>query len=78
MAMRPIVDGLERELGDRVQIIRLDATDATSREIGQRLGFQLTPSYAIFDGGGNRVWQVQGVISREQVLQVLKPLLSSP
>ena len=78
MAMRPIVDGLERELGDRVQVIRLNALDAASLEIAHSLGFRFTPSYAIFDREGNEVWRSQGRIDREEALQVVEPLLSSP
>jgi len=58
--MKPIVDGLEAELGSRLQIIRLNLQSEVGRNLAPAYGFQLTPTFIYFDSNGSEVWRSIG------------------
>lgn len=62
MAARPVVDGIEREHHGRLIVLRLDVQDPVGREIGDRLGFRVTPTFIFFDGSGTERWRTFGAV----------------
>lgn len=72
---RPSVDGLERELHGRMQVLRVDIESPSARVIAQRYGLRATPTYVLLDGNGREVWRkVGGSPDREAVLSHLARL----
>lgn len=70
---RPIVDGIERDLGDAVRVIRLNRHMRNGRAISARLGLRLVPSFVVFDGQGEELFRRDGgVIKQQTVLDALE------
>ncbi len=70
---RPIVDGIERDLGDAVRVIRLNRHTPAGGAITARLGLRLVPGLIVFDGqGGERLRKDGGVVNRKSLLTALE------
>ena len=65
--MKPVVDRLEDELGDRVDIIRVNVQDPVGRELAGSLGFQYTPTFIYFDENGNEKWREVGSLDEKKL-----------
>ncbi|MGD9148506.1 MAG: hypothetical protein PVI80_23285 [Anaerolineae bacterium] len=52
--MKPIVDGLERDW-DTGQVLRLEFTEPAVRAFGEQVGFEITPTFILYDGDGQEV-----------------------
>ena len=66
LAAKPIVDGIEQAYGDRVIVMRINARDATNRELAAQWGLRMTPTYVLFDERGQEIYRTSGIISRER------------
>lgn len=66
LTAKPIVDGIEQAYGDRVIVMRIDARDATNRELAAQWGLRMTPTYVLFDERGQEIYRTTGSISRER------------
>jgi thioredoxin-related protein len=67
MAARPVVDGVEREHGARLEVVRLNVQDPASREAAARYGFRFTPTFIFFDELGREQWRSVGSLDPQQV-----------
>ncbi len=75
--MRPIVDGLKTEFGDRVLFVYFNAADgADGQALHEQLAMPGHPSYAIFTPDGKEMYRgfgiVDEVVLREKIEAVLK------
>ena len=61
------MDGLERELGDQLHIIRLNIQEPVGRELAPVYDFGYTPTYIFFDAQGNELWRAVGEIDTQKV-----------
>jgi hypothetical protein len=52
--MKPIVDGLERDW-ETGHIVRLEFTEPAVRAFGDRVGFEITPTFILYDGNGQEI-----------------------
>ncbi|GAB4469823.1 MAG: hypothetical protein Kow00124_05360 [Anaerolineae bacterium] len=68
MAMKPIVDRLESEAGERLQIIRLNIDQEPGRTLMDEYGVVFTPTFVYFDKDGNKLRESIGVLDRARVL----------
>ena len=61
--------GLERELGDRVQVVRLNVDD----EVGQRarvvFGVQKVPTIILLNADGSEIYRTEGKLPRTQEIR---------
>jgi len=71
--VKPVVDGLEGELGDRMLLIRLNIQESVGRELAPVYGFEYTPTFIFFDAQGHEVWRVIGDFDPQRVRDSLKP-----
>jgi thiol-disulfide isomerase/thioredoxin len=55
-----MVDGLERELGDRVQVLRLNVLSPVGRAAASTYGVRAVPTFVLFDVGGEMVYYQVG------------------
>lgn len=67
--MKPVVDGLEKELSGRLTVIRVDIHTEAGREIARQYKFQYTPTFIMFDEDGNELWREVGSLNAEWVKQ---------
>jgi hypothetical protein len=52
--MRPVVDGLERDWQEG-WVLRLAFTEPAVQAFGQKVGFEVTPTFILYDGQGQEV-----------------------
>ncbi len=71
MAVRPLVDRLERDYADRLIVIRLNIQEPVGRSIAERFGARATPTFIFFDAEGQARWQSVGTIDPLLVRQSL-------
>lgn len=55
-----MVDGLERELGDRVQVLRLNVLSPVGRAAASAYAVRAVPTFVLFDADGERVYYQVG------------------
>jgi hypothetical protein len=60
--MAPIVHGLERQYGERVDFVYLDVAVPKNADAKVRLGFRATPHFILLTADGRRLGEWQGVI----------------
>ena len=70
--MKPVVDELEQELGDRVYFIRLNIQDDVGRELAPVYGFEFTPTFIFFDANGQELWRQVGGLDTQRVRESLE------
>ena len=69
---KPIVDGIEEDLGDRATVLRLNVMSEVGSQAAQQYGVRGVPTLVVFDGSGNVVEQSVGVPNRKDIVtQVL-------
>ncbi len=68
-AQSPILKEVASELGDRVRVIKIDVDQ--NNEIANRYQIQSVPTLMIFKNG-NMLWKHSGVVSKNQLVSVLK------
>jgi thioredoxin-related protein len=74
---KPIVDGIERDLEGRAQVIRLSVISEVGSQVARRYGVRGVPTLIVFDGEGNLVDQIIGVPSRDTIVERVNGLLAS-
>lgn len=67
MAMKPIVDGIERDHAGELRVLRLNVQDPGSKPWMERYGFQFTPTFIFIDGQGQERWRTVGAVDPQQV-----------
>jgi len=68
------VDGLERELAGRMQVVRLDVMSAIGRQAAHNYGASALPTFLLFDGQGQIAYRQAGLINRERVREIITTL----
>jgi thioredoxin-like negative regulator of GroEL len=71
---KPVVDGLERELGDRAQVLRLSVTDDVSAQLAAHFGVRAVPTLLLFDGTGEPVLTQVGIPKRDEIVEAVERL----
>ena len=54
MSMKPMVDRLEKDLGARAQVLRVDVRSDSGRGLAESLGLKFVPTFIIIDATGPR------------------------
>jgi len=62
--MKPVVDGIEKQIGSKVRIIRVDVSTPEGKKIAREVAPNMVPCFIGFDADGNQRWRVDHVISR--------------
>jgi hypothetical protein len=77
MRAEPIVNGLEKEWAGTVQVVQVNIRDSEGRALIERIGAQFTPTFVLFDAGGQEVWRTVGAIDAAEVKRQVATLLES-
>lgn len=72
ISIKPMVDELEKELGDQIHIIRVNIQDEIGRDLIRVYGFQFTPTFIYFDADGNELWRLVGSFDPQRVKDSLE------
>ena len=74
--MRPIVDGLKQEYGDRVLFVYLNVGDrAQGLPVFQKLGLPGHPSYAIFRPDGTETYRGFGIVKESLLKEQIEAVI---
>jgi thioredoxin-related protein len=65
--VKPIVDGLERELEGQARVVRLSVMSQMGREIARHYGVRGVPTFLVFDGQGELVGRQVGFPNRSEI-----------
>jgi thiol-disulfide isomerase/thioredoxin len=71
MAAKPIVDGIEREHGERLRVIRVNVQDTAGRALAGQYRFEFTPTFVLFDAGGRELLRTVGAVDPAAVSRAL-------
>jgi thioredoxin-like negative regulator of GroEL len=67
VAMKPIVDGIEKDYHGTLRVVRLDARNSQNRELANQIGVQMTPTYVLFDAQSKEVYRSSGALNRATI-----------
>ncbi len=69
-----MVDGLERELGDRVQVLHLNVLSSVGRAAASAYAVRAVPAFVLFDAGGEMVYYQVGFPGKAAIRQEIDKL----
>jgi len=69
--MKPVVDGLEQEMAERLIVLRVDIHTPAGQEIARQYQFEYTPTFIFFDEKGIEQWREVGGLNVERVRQTV-------
>ena len=61
-----MVDGLERELTGRAQVVRLNVAEPAGAEAHARFGLTKVPAIVVLDPDGTQLYRTEGKLPRRQ------------
>jgi thiol-disulfide isomerase/thioredoxin len=67
VAMKPAVDGLEKELADKLVVRRVDIQSDEGRQLMEQYRVEFTPTFILFDATGKEQWRGTGKLEAEAV-----------
>lgn len=74
--MNPIVDGVKKSYGRRINFVYVELDTANGKEVAREEGVMGTPTFLLLNGDGERVFLLQGVHPRQVMEQHLDALLA--
>lgn len=72
LAAKPVVNGIEEDLGETAPVIRLDIGSDVGEAAAGRFGVRGVPTTLVLDGAGDVVYRESGVPSRKEVVASAK------
>lgn len=75
--MKPVVDGIMKRYEGKVELRRMDANAADTQQLANSYGVQYVPTFVFVDKGGQRVDEVVGEMSEQQLTQKLDALVAA-
>ena len=73
MSVRPVVDAVEREFGDRLRVIRLNVQEPAGRQLAASFRAEFTPTFLLFAPDGREVWRSVYVLDPAHLRDLLRP-----
>lgn len=68
LVAKPIVDGIEKDLQGRAQVVRLNALSSPGRDIAARYGVMGVPTTIVLNGSGDVIHRQVGIPSRKKIV----------
>jgi thiol-disulfide isomerase/thioredoxin len=72
VAMKPAVDRLEKELGDKLVVRRVDIQSDGGRQLMERYRVEFTPTFILFDAAGQELWRGTGKLDENAVREAIR------
>lgn len=70
------MDGIERQLEERAEVLRVNVMSSVGRQLGARYGVRGLPTFVLLDGAGEVVLKEVGMPQREKITAAVEQLLS--
>ena len=68
-AMKPVLEDVKKQLGDRVRIIKIDVDQFG--ELAQQYRIQSVPTFILFKNG-DKLWRQSGIIQAQQLREMIE------
>lgn len=68
-AMKPILNDVKKQLGDKVRIIKIDVDKFT--ELAEQYRIQSVPTFILFKDG-KKLWRQSGIIQGQQLKGIIE------
>lgn len=78
MTMKPVMDRLERAVGHRLQILRINVLDPIGVQIANRYAVTFTPTFVLLHGNGLKDEEFTLILDRPRVLYWLDQQTIAP
>ena len=72
---KPVVDGIEREMKGRAQVLRLNVMDGVGGGLAARYGVRGVPTFVLLDGAGEVVLMQIGTPDRAKIMAAVEELV---
>ena len=72
--MHPVLEGLKKQLGERVKIVKIDIDSPVNRQLVKSYQVQAVPTFMLFKAG-KMVWRQSGAMQATQIRQVIEKYL---
>ena len=72
--MHPVLEGLKKQLGERVKIVKIDIDSPVNRQLVNSYQVQAVPTLMLFKAG-KMVWRQSGAMQATQICQVIEKYL---
>ena len=72
--MHPVLEGLKKQLGERVKIVKIDIDSPVNRQLVNSYQEQAVPTLMLFKAG-KMVWRQSGAMQATQIRQVIEKYL---
>ena len=72
--MHPVLEGLKKQLGERVKIVKIDIDSPVNRQLVNSYQVQAVPTLMLFKAG-KMVWWQSGAMQATQIRQVIEKYL---
>ena len=72
--MHPVLEGLKKQLGERVKIVKIDIDSPVNRQLVNSYQVQAVPTLMLFKAG-KMVWRQSGSMQATQILQEIEKYL---
>ena len=69
--MHPVLEGLKKQLGERVKIVKIDIDYPVNRQLVNSYQVQAVPTLMLFKAG-KMVWRQSGAMQATQIRQVIE------
>ena len=69
--MHPVLEGLKKQLGERVKIVKIDIDSPVNRQLVNSYQVQAVPTLMLFKAG-KMVWRQSGAMQETQIRQVIE------
>ena len=71
------MDGLERKLDGKAEIVRLDVMSGVGQQAARRYGVRGVPALVVVDGTGQAVYGQAGIPRPGQVIEQVQTIIAS-
>ncbi|NDV83489.1 thioredoxin [Bacteroides sp. 51] len=68
-AMKPVLEDVKKQLGDRVRIIKIDVDQFG--ELAQQYRIQSVPTFILFKNG-DKLWRQSGLMQAQQLKEMIE------
>jgi thioredoxin-like negative regulator of GroEL len=75
---KPVVDGLEKKLDGKADVVRLDVMSDVGQQAARQYGVRGVPALVVVDGTGQAVFGQAGIPRSGQVIEQVETLIASP
>ena len=71
LVAKPVVDGIERDLKGKAEVVRLNLLSKVGREAASRYGVSSVPTTLVLDAGSKVVYRHTGMPERRAIVALI-------